>query len=122
MPKEVREYQEAIFFGLNTRQFVCSVVALGVAVGLYFCLRGVAGAEEIGWVCILGAAPFAACGFFKYHGMTAEQFAWAWIKSTLLYPRRLTFVPEDLYLASLAPMGQKRAKKRGHKREKGASV
>lgn len=34
------------------------------------------GNEEIGWMCILGAAPFAACGFFKYHGMTAEKLAW----------------------------------------------
>ena len=27
----------------------------------------------MGWICILGAAPFAVCGFFTYHGMTAEQ-------------------------------------------------
>ena len=29
-------------------------------------------------MCIVGAAPFAALGFFTYHGMTAEQFIWAW--------------------------------------------
>mgnify|MGYP000755789594 CR=1 FL=1 len=27
IPKEVREYHETIFFGLNTRQFVCSLLA-----------------------------------------------------------------------------------------------
>ena len=40
-------------------------------------------------MCILGAAPFAACGFFSYHGMTAEQLLWAWIKSEILMPKRL---------------------------------
>ncbi len=73
IPKEIREYREAIFFGLTGRQLVCSLLALGAAVGLYFLLRPVAGDAEIGWICILGAAPFALCGFFRYHGMTAEQ-------------------------------------------------
>ena len=44
-----------------------------MAVGIYFALQPYVGTEEIGWMCILGAAPFAACGFFTYHGMTAEQ-------------------------------------------------
>ena len=91
IPKEIREYQESIFFGLNTRQFVCSLLALGAAVGLYFLLRDTAGTEIAGWACMLGAAPFAACGFVRYHGMTAEQLLWAVIKSELLTPHRLVF-------------------------------
>jgi len=55
----------------------------------------------VSWVCILGAAPFAIMGFVKYHGMTAEQFAWAWIKSELLLPKRLVFRPTNLYYESL---------------------
>ena len=76
---------------MNTRQFICSVLAVGVAVGIYFALQPYVGAEEIGWMCILGAAPFAACGFFTYHGMTAEQVLWAWVKSEILCPKRLVF-------------------------------
>ena len=53
IPKEVRDYHETIFFGLNTRQFICSLLALGVAVGVYFLLRPLLGTEEVGWVCIL---------------------------------------------------------------------
>ena len=77
IPKEVREYHETIFFGLNTRQFVCSLLAVGVAVAVYFLLQPMLDTEEIGWVCILAAAPFAVCGFFTYHGMTPEQLLWA---------------------------------------------
>ena len=97
IPKEIREYQESIFFGLNTRQFVCSLLALGAAVGLYFLLRDTAGTEIAGWACMLGAAPFAACGFVRYHGMTAEQLLWAVIKSELLTPHRLVFRAENVY-------------------------
>ncbi len=50
-----------------------SVLACGVAVGLYFLLRPYVGTETVSWVCILGAAPFAALGFVKYNGMTAEK-------------------------------------------------
>ena len=73
------------------------LLAVGVAVGIYFGLRPLVGSEEVGWMCILGAAPFAACGFFKYHGMTAEKLAWAWFKSEFLYPKKLVFKSDSLY-------------------------
>ena len=97
IPKEIRDYRESIFFGLSARQFFCSLLAVGVAVGLYFGLRPLVGTQEVGWICILGAAPFAACGFFRYHGMTAEQFAWAWFKSEVLYPKKLVFRSDCIY-------------------------
>ena len=101
VPKEIRDYQESIFFGLSTRQFLCSLLAVGAAVGLYFGLRPLVGSEEVGWICILGASPFAACGFFKYHGMTAEQAAWAWFKSEFQYPKKLVFKSENLYYEAM---------------------
>ena len=97
MNKEIMEYREAMFFGLDFRQMACSLLAVLAAVGIYFSLRERAGEEVTGWLCMLGAAPFAFCGFFRYHGMTAEQFAWAFIKSEFLCPKRLLFQPEDLY-------------------------
>ena len=57
--KEIRNYTESMFFGLSLRQFIFSLLACGVAVGLYFILRPYFGIETLSWVCILGAAPFA---------------------------------------------------------------
>lgn len=108
--KEIRNYTESMFFGLSMRQFVFSVLACGVAVGLYFLLRPRLGTETVSWVCILGAFPFAAMGFIKYNGMTAEQFVWAWIKSELLMPKRILFVPENLYYEALKPSIEAREK------------
>ena len=99
--KEIRNYTESMFFGLSMRQFIFSVLAIAVAVVLYFVLKPIVGMETVSWVCILGAAPFAAIGFVTYHGMTAEQFLWAWIKSEILMPKRLTFRPTNLYYEAL---------------------
>ena len=92
-----------MFFGLSLRQFIFSVLACGVAVGLYFLLRPRFGTETLSWVCILGAFPFAAMGFIKYNGMTAEQFVWAWIKSEFLMPKKLMFLPDNLYYETMKP-------------------
>ena len=43
IPKEVRDYHENIFFGLNTRQFICSVLAVVAAVGIYLLLKRIIG-------------------------------------------------------------------------------
>ena len=99
--KEIRNYTESMFFGLSLRQFIFSVLACGVAVGLYFLLRPHFGTETLSWVCILGASPFAMMGFVKYNGMTAEQFVWAWIKSEFLMPKKLMFHPDNLYYETL---------------------
>jgi len=77
--REIRDYTESMFFGLSLRQFAFSLVAILVAVGLYFVLKPYLGMETVSWVCLLGAAPFAALGFIKYNGMIAERLIWAWV-------------------------------------------
>ena len=99
--KEIRNYTESMFFGLSLRQFVFSLLAIGVAIGLYFLLKPYVGVETVSWMCILGAAPFAALGFVSYHGMTAEQFLWAWLRSEVIEPKRLYCNPTNLYYEAL---------------------
>ena len=99
--KEIRNYTESMFFGLSMRQFLFSVLACGVAVGLFFLIRGRFGTETVSWMCVLGASPFAVMGFVKYNGMTAEQFVWARIKSEFLMPKRVLFLPDNLYYEAL---------------------
>jgi hypothetical protein len=62
-----------MFFGLSMRQFVFSLLAVLVAVGLYYLLSPYFGLETLSWMVILAAAPFALLGFLSYHGMTADQ-------------------------------------------------
>ena len=95
--REIQDYSEQVYFGLSLRQFVLSVLACGVAVGLYFLLRPWFGLETLSWVCIVGAAPFAALGFFKWHGMTAEKVLIVYLKSELLMPKHLIFKAVNYY-------------------------
>ena len=105
--REIRNYTESMFFGLSLRQLIFSALAVAVAVGLYFLMRPYAGTETVSWVCVLGAAPFALLGFITYHGMTAEQFIWAWIKSEILMPKKLVFRSENLYFDAVEPVIKK---------------
>ena len=99
--KEVRDYQESVFFGLSLRQLIFALLAVLVAVGVYFGLRNIVGTGEIGWMCVLAAFPFALGGFFTYNGMTFEKFLLAFIRSELLYPKKLVFRSENLYTKTL---------------------
>ena len=99
--KEVRDYQESLFFGLSLRQLLFALLAVIVAVAVYFGLRNTVGSGEIGWICVLAAFPFALGGFFTYNGMTFEKFLLAVIRSELLYPRKLVFRAENLYAKAL---------------------
>lgn len=122
--KEIREFHENIFFGLTLRQFIFSVFACIVAVGLYFLLKPYLGMETLSWLCILGAVPFALLGFVKFNGMTAEQFLWCLIKYQILYPSHFEFATDNFYYLLFKPLIDKNLKrdffnnKRVHKDKK----
>ena len=110
--REIRNYTESMFFGLSMRQCVFTVLAASVAILLYFVLKPYVGTETVSWMCILGAAPFAAMGFVTYHGMTAEQFVWAWLRSEVLEPKVIRFQPNNIYYEALKPELEKKEKEK----------
>ena len=83
------------------RQFVFSLLAVLVAVGLYYLLSPYFGLETLSWMVILAAAPFAVMGFVSYHGMSAEQFLITWIRSELIEPRQLSVQVNNLYYEAM---------------------
>ena len=109
--KEIRNYTESVFFGLTLRQFIFSIIACGVAVGLYFILKPYFEISELSWMCILGAVPFAVLGFVTYNGMTAEQFIVAYIKSEILMPKQLKYVGSNSYYDMMKPTFENLRKK-----------
>ena len=108
--KDVREYTESMFFGLSLRQFIFSFIALVVAVVIYFWIKPFWGVETVSWMCVLGAAPFAALGFINYHGLNAEQLLWACLKSEIIEPKKLIFESTTLYYDVLKENITKREK------------
>ena len=107
----MRKHKETIFFGLSLRQFLFALLAVAVAVVVYFFLRPVLGNGEIGWVCILAAFPFAMGGFFQYNGMSLERFLFAFVRSELMTPRLLVFRSENGYAKLMEHTSMKEALK-----------
>ena len=114
--REIRDYTESMFFGLSLRQFFFSVLACGIAVGIYLGLNPILGTETTSWLCIVAAFPFAVMGFLKYNGMTAEKFVAAWFKSVFLIPKVLTFGNTNYYYSMLAAEPAKASKKHHYHR------
>lgn len=94
---EVKEYKESIVLGLTLRQTLCSVLAIGTAVGIYFGFRDILGKETVSWLCLVCAAPFAVAGFFKYNGMALEKFLYEVIYTYLFRSDLLLYKSQNWY-------------------------
>lgn len=95
--KEIRDYTESIFFGLSLRQSIFSIIACIIACGLYFLCKDRLGTEMTSWLCMLGAAPFAALGFIRFQGMYTEDIVKTALYSFLLSSTNLINKPFNLY-------------------------
>lgn len=95
--KEIRDYTESIFFGLSLRQSIFSIIACIIATGIYFLCNDKLGIEMTSWLCMLGAAPFAAIGFIRFQGMYTEDIVKTALYSFLLSSTNLINKPFDLY-------------------------
>ena len=101
--KEIRDYTESILLGLSLRQSIFSILACGVACGIYFLFKERLGTEVTSWLCMLGAAPFAALGFIKFQGMYTEDIIKVAFCSLVLSTRNLINTPFNLYYTILEP-------------------
>ena len=108
--REIRQYTESVFFGLDLRQLLFSVAAIVSAAAAWFFLKGKIGKETASWASIISAVPFAAMGFVSYNGMSAEKLLMAWIRSGALKPVRLSAARSSYYI-ELSEEGRKRRKR-----------
>ena len=104
-----------MFFGLSMRQFFFALIGVGFAVLTYFMLRSNLGTETLSWICMLAAAPFVAMGFITYNGMTAEQFAWTWIKSKFIEPQKVKFECDTFYHETMQKQSSVKSAKKEEK-------
>lgn len=128
IPKEIRTYKEKLFFGLNLRQLICTIIALVVNVPLYWFGRNIVGADSASWIVILIAMPLFMIGYFNYNGMTFEQFIKSVIQQELIYPQKRKYVTLNLFevLSNVKEKGEPDrailSKKRKKRKEKGANT
>ena len=99
--KEIKNYKEAVFWGLTLRQTVFSALACVVAVITYFAFSGYLSVSVLSWVCVVSAIPFAAFGFIQYNEMPLETFLYVWFRYTICIPHTMHARVSDAILEDL---------------------
>lgn len=108
--KEIRNYTEALYFGLSARQCIFSALAVVSAAAVYFIFGDILPKGILSYVCILTTLPFAYFGFFTYQGMNGEEFAMCLVRYVLM-PKVLIPETEPIYMKILGGKNDKHANK-----------
>lgn len=99
VPQDVTEYKEQFFFGMNSRQLICSVLMIAVAVIIFLVGSKFISTDILVYITIALIAPLAAVGFLKYNGMGFEKIA---ATVTEFYVsnqrRRMEYLPEEMQI------------------------
>lgn len=99
--REIRNYNETVFWGLSLRQTIFSILACISAVGTYFFFKDHFSMNLLSWLCMLSATPFAAFGFVQYEDMALEEFLTAWFRYTVCVPQNMSVRTSDKILEDL---------------------
>lgn len=97
IPSEITSYKEKLAFGLTARQILSSTLALAINIPLYIHGKGIVGDELMSWIIMFTTLPIGFIGFFKYNGMTFEQFLVVMLQTEVIYPRKRIYQTENLY-------------------------
>lgn len=92
VPKEITDYKEKFMFGLTVRQFFSVAAALVICVPLYIFGKDYLGEDLVSWLIIIVAAPIFGFGFFKYNGMSFEQFVLLLYRQKWAEPQRRKYI------------------------------
>ena len=98
--REIRSYTESMFFGLSMRQFVFSILACAVAVGLYFCF-GLMWEWKPCPDVYSGRGSLRGAGLYQLSRYDSGAVFVGMARSELLEPKRLYCVPTNYYYEAL---------------------
>lgn len=99
VPQDVTEYKEQFFFGMNSRQLICSVLVIALAVLTFLVGSKFISTDILVYITIFEIAPLAAVGFLKYNGMGFEKIA-ATVAEFYIsnQRRRMEYLPEEMQI------------------------
>ena len=104
VPQDVTEYKEQFFFGMNSRQLICSVLMIVVAVLVFLVGSKFISTDILVYITIALIAPLAAVGFLKYNGMGFEKIA-ATVAEFYVsnQRRRMEYLPDEMEIHDTVP-------------------
>ncbi len=97
IPKEIRDYKEVIFAGLNLRQIISLSIAFAVNVPVYIYSKKYIGEEAASWLVMITGVPVFLVGFIKFDGMPFEKYFEIMLRFNFLVPRKRRYKVENIY-------------------------
>lgn len=74
-PMEITAYKSQMFFGLTTRQVICTAIAIALTVPTVLIGKEHLSSDVIGWFIIAETVPFGIAGWMSYNDMPFEKIA-----------------------------------------------
>ena len=88
VPKDIKQYQEKVIFGMSWRQLICTGMALVIVLPLYYFMRKKGYSDDtIGWIVMGVSMPIFSIGWFTFHNMPVEKYVLEVFKFEFLYPK-----------------------------------
>ena len=97
LPKDIRDYKEVLFAGLNLRQIVSLSMAFAINVPLYLYSKSYIGEELASWLVMLTGVPVFLLGFIKFDGMPFEKYFMIMLRFNFIVPRKRKYKIENIY-------------------------
>lgn len=97
IPKEIRDYKEVIFAGLNLRQIISLSVAFAINVPLYLVSKPYIGDELASWLVMFVGVPVFLIGFIKFDGMPFEKYFQIMVRFNFIVPRKRKYKIENIF-------------------------
>ena len=91
IPQEINKYEAKLVGPLTTRNTVCLIGMAVVCIATFNILKSIVPADYLYVLCIILAAPFGLCGWYKPYGMHFEKFFIAVLFNTVISSSRRIF-------------------------------
>ena len=97
VPKDISKYEAKAIGSFTTRQLLCGIPAIALAVGSYFLLKNRVSEDILFFVAFLVAMPLLLLGWAKPYGIPLEKYISIVFVSQVLAPKHRKYVTENTY-------------------------
>lgn len=113
IPKDISKYEAKLIGPFTTRQVVCGVPGIGLALGSYFLLRPYISEDMCFFIALLVSLPLLLCAVAKPYGIPFEKYISIIFVSQVLAPKYRKYVTENTYkeLEEIKTNNKKKKKK-----------
>lgn len=97
VPKDISRYESKLLGPFTTRQIVCGVPGIALAIGGYFISQPYVNDDISFFIAFIIGMPFLLCGWAKPYGIPLEKYLSIIFVSQVLAPKHRKYVTENTY-------------------------